>query len=155
MIKYFCDRCGKEITGNVNKIVEDVPVVDTLGATLCKFDRVIHICDECQHNELTCGFKVGDKVITSDGRVGEIFEICTCDECRKRGFFEPTVEFDDGDMDYITISAKKNGFKYFYQIGDKVFGNLDDGYLLDRISCLKGELQQLESQLAVVNKLKK
>ena len=46
MIKYCCDRCGKEITGNI-------------GATA----DGICLCDECMNDDLTCGFKVGDEVI--------------------------------------------------------------------------------------------
>jgi hypothetical protein len=140
MIKYFCNNCGKEIKGNVNTVTEEY---DTL-----------HYCDECQYNVLACGFKVGDEVITDDGYVGKIIDICTCDDCRSRGFFEPEVEFNDGNTEYIMISDKKDGFQSFYKIGDQIFGNLDDSYLLARLSALKAEIQELETRLAVVNKLK-
>ena len=80
-------------------------------------------------NNLTCGFKVGDEVITSDGKVGIITRICTCDRCRERGFYEPVVNFIvDGDIGYITDTDKKDNFRSFYKIGDKIFGNIDKGY---------------------------
>lgn len=156
MIKCFCDRCGKEIIDNVNIISEETDIVDCYDKVIMKFrSGISHICDECQYNELTCGFKVGDEVITYDGRVGKIIDICTCDECKKRSFYEPEVWFDNGDTDYITVSSKNNGFKYFYKIEDRIFGNLDDNYLVTHITSLKGELNQLEAQLNVVKTLKK
>ena len=154
MIKYFCDRCGKEITDNVNAVVEHNEAKDALGITIMTFPEIIHLCDECQYNELTCGFKVGDKVISDDGRVGQIIDICPCDQCQERGFCEPEVEFDDGRTDYITVSNKKNGFRSFYKIGDHIFGNLDDSYLVARTTALKEELYILEKQLNVVRNLK-
>ena len=154
MIKYFCDRCGKEITDNVNAVVKHNEAKGARGVTIMTFPEIIHICDECQYNELTCGFKVGDKVITDDGRVGQIIDICTCDQCQERGFYEPEVEFDDGRTDYITVSNKKNGFRSFYKIGDHIFGNLDDSYLVARTTTLKEELHILEKQLNVVRNLK-
>lgn len=154
MIKYFCDKCGKEIVGNVNMIAEETEAVDCHDNIVMKWHTETHICDECQYSELTCGFKVGDEVITSKGRVGKIIDICTCDECKERGFYEPEVEFDDGDTDYIMMSAKRNGFKYFYKIGDQIFGNLDDSDLIDRLIALRDEMKKLETQLNVINKLR-
>lgn len=154
MIKIYCDKCGKEITNNVNREVEETNAIDLYGTVVAKWTDILHYCDECQYNDLTCGFKIGDEVITNEGRVGKIIDICTCDECKQRGFYEPEVEFDDGDTDYITISAKRNGFKYFYKIGDQIFGNLDDSYLVDRLTVLRDEIKKLETQLNVVNKLR-
>lgn len=34
-------------------------------------------------------FKVGDKVVTVYGETGVIVDICTCDNCKERGFYEP------------------------------------------------------------------
>ena len=82
MIKCFCDKCGKEITGSAKKVVEEIEAVDLYSNTIVKFPKVTHICDECQ-DDLTCGFKVGDQVITDDGRVGTITDICTCEQCKK------------------------------------------------------------------------
>lgn len=154
MIKVYCDECGKEITGNINKIIREVQFLDDLNRVIQVLPEEILICDECQYNELTYGFKIGDEVITNDGRVGEIIDICTCDACKKRGFYEPEIQYNNGETDYIMISAKNNGFKNFYKIGDRVFGNLDEERLVLRIVARKEEMEELEAQLAVVQKLK-
>ena len=155
MIKFYCDKCGKEITGNVNTVVEETQAVDRQDNVVATWTDTVYYCDECQYEELNYGFKIGDEVITYDGRVGSIIDICTCDRCKERGFFEPEVQYNDGGTDYIMISAKNNGFKDFYKIGDQIFGNLDDRRLLARILGLREELKDLEEQLTVVNKLKK
>lgn len=109
MIKYFCDKCGKEIeSGN--------------------------LCSSCQEEELTCGFKKGDTVITDDGRTGFINGFCTCEKCKSRGFYEPKVITDEGMIPiHITNLDKDNGFPGFYRIGNRVFGNVDR----DAVSTIK------------------
>lgn len=158
MIKFYRDKCGKEITGNVNKVVGETEATDALGSVLCVFPTVIHVCDECQYKELTCGFKVGDQVITDDGRTGVIESICDCDRCKKRGFYEPNVKMTIGNGQiWITDTDKENGFISFYQIGDRVFGNIDKGAaerIKERIAELRHELAEYESQLNVVRTLK-
>jgi hypothetical protein len=103
-------------------------------------------------------FKVGDKVITDDGRTGTITDICTCDRCKKRGFYEPKVQMDIGVCQiWITDTDKENGFRNFYQIGDRIFGNVDkeaSEYILQRIEELEHELIEYEEQLEVVRELK-
>lgn len=152
MIKVYCDKCGKEITSGGKVVIETTDVVDCLGSIITKINSgVSHICDDCQYNELTCGFKVGDKVITDDGRVGVIESICECDRCKKRGFYEPNVKMTIGNGQiWITDKDKENGFRSFYQIGDRVFGNIDDGAAertKERIAELRHELAEYESQL--------
>ena len=75
MIKVFCDKCGKEITDNVNNVIEETEAKNCYGNTLMKFASASYqYCDECMENGLTCRFKVGDEVITSTGetvRCGE------------------------------------------------------------------------------------
>ena len=159
MIKVFCDRCGKEITSNATVVSEETEVTDGNGAVVFKLrGKTLHICEECQYNELTCGFKVGDKVITSDGCVGTITDICTCDQCRGRGFYEPEIQYNNGSTDYIMISDKNNGFKKFYKIGDRVFGNVDteaSKRIRERIIELKHEVIECEEQLNMIKKLEK
>ena len=100
MIKYFCDKCGKEIeSGN--------------------------LCSSCQEEELTCGFKVGDVVITDDGKTGVIKSLCTCERCKQRGFYEPKVAVDNDAPFYISHVDRDEGFANFYRIGNRVFGNID------------------------------
>lgn len=59
----------------------------------------------------------GDYVETTDGRVGYIKGICRCEECMRRGFYEPTVHFTDGEEDAITKYEAENGFKGYKRIG--------------------------------------
>ena len=164
MIKVFCDRCGKEITDNVNTVTEETEAKSYDNTVLMKFAGVSYqYCNECMENELNCGFKVGDEVITSTGEVGKIIDICTCDKCRKRGFYEPTVEVEIGNNSiYITDNDKRNNFSSFYKIGDKVFGNLDEEDLLYDIKSTKEEVRklqlkliELDGQLNMINILKK
>ena len=129
MIKYFCDRCGKEISSG-------------------------NLCEECEYEELTCGFKVGDEVITDDGRVGIITDICDCERCKKRGFYEPRVEMKLGSQVYITDTDKKNGFISYYKIGDKIFGNIDDQYLYSHLKEYTEAIKEIEAQLDVIKGLR-
>lgn len=164
MIKVFCDKCGKEITDNVNTITEETEAKSYDNTVLMKFAGVSYqYCNECMENELNCGFKVGDEVITSTGEVGKIIDICTCDKCRKRGFYEPKVEVEIGNNSiYITDNDKRNHFSSFYKIGDQVFGNIDEDAVLDEIKSTKEEVQklqlkliELDGQLNMINILKK
>ena len=163
MIKVFCDKCGKEITDNVNTVTEETEAKNHDNTVLMKFAGVSYqYCNECMENKLNCGFKVGDEVITSTGEVGKIIDICTCDKCRKRGFYEPTVEVEIGNNSiYITDNDKRNNFSSFYKIGDKVFGNIDEDTVKnsiksakDQIKKLRYELIELEAQLDIVKKIK-
>ena len=178
MIKYFCDRCGKE-TEKGRQMYTDV--YDGLGVLIDHIGTFKHLCEECSEKldtikdrleheedifnmsdeeiELLCyTFKVGDKVIADDGRTGTIVDICTCDRGRERGFYEPTVQMDIGVRQIeITDTDKENGFSSFYQIGDRVFGNVDNEaseYILQRIEELEHELTEYEEQLKVIRELK-
>lgn len=71
-------------------------------------------------------FNIGDEVITSDGRKGKIVDICRCEECERRGFYELKVLYDEYDeTEYITNDDKERNFCDFYKIGNTVFGNAD------------------------------
>ena len=154
MIKYFCDRCGKEIKDTVYTESDTTEAVDCLGNIVSTFTHIMHYCDECKYEELSCGFKVGDKVVTNDGRTGVISEICTCETCKKRGFYEPTVILDDGTIEYIMISDKKNGFKSYYSIGNKIFGNFDEESVIKEVGQCEKQLIQLYKQLGTIQELK-
>lgn len=66
-------------------------------------------------------FRVGDYVETVDGLVGVIDDICSCSECKKRGFNEPHVKYVNGEEDYITSHQLRNLNKNFNRIGKYVF----------------------------------
>ena len=152
MIKYFCDRCGKEIKGNVNESINTMEGV-ARGKVVATWESVEHICDECEQADLTCGFKIGDKVITDDGRTGTITSICNCEYCKKRGFYEPEVDFCDY-TDYIMISDKEDGFKSYYQIGDRVFGNLDEEPVIKGLEEIGKRYNQLVKQQGMIHLLR-
>ena len=162
MIKVFCDKCGKEITDNVNMVTEETKAFNGESVVIKFTSASYQYCDECMKNDLTCGFKVGDKVITSTGKVGRITDICTCERCKERGFYKPKVEVEIGnDAIYITDNDKRVNFRSFYKIGDKVFGNIDEDDVLynikstkEQIKELQSELIELEAQLNVVKMLK-
>lgn len=164
MIKVFCDKCGKEITDNVNTVIEETEAKNCCGNTVMKFASASYqYCDECMEKGLTCGFKVGDEVITSTGEVGTIISFCTCQFCKERGFYEPTVEVEIGnDAIYITDNDKRNNFSSFYKIGDQVFGNIDEDAVKDSIKSVKDQIKKLQcelieltSQLDIVKMLKR
>lgn len=164
MIKVFCDKCGKEITDNVNTVIEETEAKNCCDNTVMKFASASYqYCDECMEKGLTCGFKVGDEAITSTGEVGTIIGFCTCQFCKERGFYEPTVEVEIGnDPIYITDIDKRNNFSSFYKIGDQVFGNIDEDAVKDSIKSVKDQIKKLQyelieltSQLDVVKMLKR
>jgi hypothetical protein len=125
---------------------------------LSKYDGIkdfIKMTDE--EFELSCyNFKVGDEVITSEGLIGVITDICNCEKCKERGFYEPRVEttFGDGGI-YITDIDKKNGFNSFYKIGDHIFGSIDLDYITTRIDRAERELIFLEQQKEILMELAK
>ena len=148
MIKVYCNKCGKEITENVNREVEETKAFDLYGTAVSKWTDVFHYCDKCQYENLTCGFKVGDMVFTDDGRVGVIESFCNCKTCKKRGFYEPNIKMEIGNGQiYITDTDKKNGFISFYQIGDQVFGNIDEESVLNDIQYKKDEIRRYQEEL--------
>jgi hypothetical protein len=163
MIKIYCDKCGKEITGNVHAVEERIEAKDCQGAVITRFKGdTLHYCDQCQYEDLTCGFKVGDHVVTSSGQVGIITDICTCDQCKKRGFYEPKVEVTIGTGSiYITDNDRRVNFISFYRIGDHIYGNIDEDSVIDdikskkeEISDTQRELVELKQQLNTIKRLK-
>lgn len=178
MIQMICDKCKKEVQ-TVTRLnhTEDVygHGVKIMEIPIAAYD----LCDECleklekleievqdfmkmsdEEIELALYmFKVGDTVITDDGRVGTITDICTCDKCKERGFYEPKVTTECGIYDiWITDTDKNNGFISYYQIGDKIFGNVDEKAeerMKEDIHTRKSEIISLEAQLNVLNILKK
>jgi hypothetical protein len=147
MIKFYCDKCGKEITGDANVFSNDTEIRDGHNVLMTYKGKICYICDECRDYGLTCGFKVGDEVITSTGQVGKIISICDCGFCEARGFYEPTVETEEGDRIYLTNNDKRVNFRSFYKIGGQVFGNIDKDVLLDEIKSTQQQLTELRNKI--------
>lgn len=98
-----------------------------------------------ENNITDIQFHEGDFVESSDGKIGYISSICHCDECKKRGFFEPTITYSDGTTDYISnYSVKSVPFDY-KQIGTQKFSTED--VLRNRISALEKENKELTEKV--------
>lgn len=83
-------------------------------------------------------FHVGDYVETVDGRVGYITDICKCSMCKKRGWYEPTIKYNDNrETDFISPYEVERIPKTYIRIGKydftkseqpKEIKKLPDGY---------------------------
>lgn len=90
-------------------------------------------------------FHEGDYVENNDGKVGYISSICHCDECKKRGFFEPTITYTDGTTDYISNYSVKTVSSDYKQIGTQKFSTED--VLRNRIASLEKENKELTEKV--------
>ena len=90
-------------------------------------------------------FHEGDYVENNDGKVGYISSICHCDECKKRGFFEPTITYSDGTTDYISNHSVKTVSSDYKQIGTQKFSTED--VLRNRIASLEKENKELTEKV--------
>lgn len=111
------------------------------GVTLRFRDPIV-----LEENNITdIQFHEGDYVENKDGKIGYISSICHCDECKKRGFFEPTITYSDGTTDYISnYSVKTVPFDY-KQIGIQKFSTED--VLRNRITALEKENKELKEEV--------
>lgn len=90
-------------------------------------------------------FHEGDYVENNDGKIGYISSICHCDECKKRGFFEPTITYSDGTTDYISNYSVKTVSSDYKQIGTQKFSTED--VLRNRIAALEKENKELTEKV--------
>ena len=90
-------------------------------------------------------FHEGDYVERRDGKIGYISYICQCDECKKRGFFEPTITYSDGTTDYISNYSVKTVPSDYKQIGIQKFSTEDE--LRNRIAALEKENKELKGKV--------
>ena len=98
-----------------------------------------------ENNTTDIQFHEGDYVENKDGEIGYISSICYCDECKKRGFFEPTITYSDGTTDYISnYSVKTVSFDY-KQIRTQKFSTED--VLRKRIIELEKENKELKEKV--------
>lgn len=173
LIQCFCDKCGNK-TVHINRHFESKDIMDGLGAKILEINEAVYdLCDECnkkfEHSGLTIvpfmetpneklqfiefDFKIGDEVTTSTGEVGFITGICTCDQCKKRGFYEPSVQVVIGSESiYITDTDKENEFCNFYRIGKHYFRNIDKNALLREIEYVNSEIEELQARQKMNNK---
>lgn len=99
-------------------------------------------------------FNVGDEVITVEGKRGTIVDICECERCQLRGFYEPTWVDDDGNTSYITGYDAKHDFDGYYKIGKYHFNkNLRKDKVEERIAHYEKTLVGLRKQLKLIEEL--
>ena len=98
-----------------------------------------------ENNTTDIQFHEGDFVESSDGKIGYISSICHCDECKKRGFFEPTITYSDGTTDYISNYSVKTVASDYKQIGIRKFSTEDE--LRNRIATLEKENKELKEKV--------
>jgi hypothetical protein len=100
-------------------------------------------------------FNVGDEVIDTEGVKGAVTDICECNRCKQRGFFELEWMDDQDEFHYITDHMAKNCFVDFYKIGNYRFSNFRKDWVLDDIERAEAELALLRKRLEVIEELEK
>lgn len=98
-----------------------------------------------ENNITDIQFHEGDYVENSNGKIGYISSICHCDECKKRGLFEPTITYSDGTTDYISNYSVKTVSSDYKQIGTQKF--LTEDVLRNRIVALEKENKELKEKV--------
>lgn len=100
-------------------------------------------------------FEIGDTVITTFGEIGEIDDICTCERCTERGFYEYSWVDSNGKRHYITVYDADREFYNFYRIGNYRFNKLFYKTMINNlIEEHKQEIKKLEHQLFVMESVK-
>lgn len=106
-------------------------------------------------------FNEGDFVKNRDGRIGYISHICRCDECKKRGFFEPTIKYTiDGSEEDISKSMLANVPVNYKQIGTQIFGDEfiieklreDNDKLNDLVKFQEKQIERLQHKIECMKK---
>ena len=98
-----------------------------------------------ENNITDIQFHEGDYVENNDGKIGYISSICHCDECKKHGFFEPTITYSDGTADYISNYSVKTVSSDYKQIGIQKFSTEDE--LRNKIAALEKENKELKEKV--------
>ena len=111
------------------------------------------VCPNCEKDESDYEFKVGDEVITTDGRRGVISDVCHCQNCYDRGFYEPTWIDDSGNYNYITLFDKEYGFKLYYKIGKYRFCDFNKDEVLREMATCERTLKELRGQLKLIEEI--
>lgn len=101
-------------------------------------------------------FDKGDVVVTVMGRKGTIIDICMCEKCEQRGFYELICVMNDGSIDYITSVDALSGFDRFYKIGNHKFNHpFEENSVLEQIDYHTKTLKHLQVQLQVIRQIEK
>lgn len=102
-----------------------------------------------ENNTTDIQFHEGDFVENRDGKIGYISSVCHCDECKKCGFFEPTITYFDGTTDYISNYSIKTVSSNYKQIGTQKFSTKDrtENVLRNRIAALEKENKELKEEV--------
>lgn len=98
-----------------------------------------------ENNTTDIQFHEGDFVESSNGKIGYISSMCHCDDCKKRGFFEPTITYLDGTTDYISNYSVKTVSSDYKQIGIQKFSTENE--LRNRIVALEKENKELKEEV--------
>lgn len=98
-----------------------------------------------ENNTTDIQFHEGDFVENKDGKIGYISSICHCDECKRRGFFEPTITYSDGTTNYISNYSVKTISSDYKQIGIQKFSTED--ILRNKIAALEKENKELTEKV--------
>ena len=105
---------------------------------------------KCENEMMAYKFKPGDEVVTTEGVKGKIIDICDCQNCFDRGFFEPRWIDEAGNEQYIDLYQALNGFPSYHKIGDYIFNDFDKGEVLAEMASYERELKRLRKQLKVI-----
>jgi len=132
----------KTIKGYENLGYLHVETVQNIDGVILRFIDPIVL----KENNITdTQFHEGDYVENNEGKIGYISSICHCDECKKRGFFEPTITYSDGTTDYISNYSVKTVSSDYKQIGIQKFSTED--VLRNRITALVKENKELKGKV--------
>lgn len=96
-------------------------------------------------------FKKGDIVIDTNGRVGYIKDVCYCDKCKERGFYEFEINWIDNpeEYDYASVYDFKMGLeKRFTRIGEYTFEKKKSNVVkeIEEIKILKPKNSYMEDK---------
>ena len=98
-------------------------------------------------------FKVGDEVITVDGRRGTIKYLCDCNFCKSRGFLEPVWEDETGDEDHISCYEAKSNFEIYHKIGKYYFHPFRRDEVEQGITYYEKLVNQMRNRLEYIDRL--
>ena len=132
----------KTIKGYENLGYLHVETIQNIDGVILRFRDPI---TPKENNITDIQFHEGDYVENNEGKIVYISSICHCDECKKRGFFEPTITYSDGTTDYISNYSVKTVSSDYKQIGLQKFSTED--VLGNRIVALEKENKELKGKV--------